>query len=327
MEITDTINTKAMIHKKITSLFILFVLPMFMLTSCYEDYIEDYDTSIAYFSTQKPLRTVIADRDMEIKVGISIGGKRAVNTNDWGRFKIEPELLDDTSFELLPGNYYRLADPNTFRVSNKNLAIADVAISFTDEFFADEKAADAYYALPFRLTESSLDSINVGSFDPLGNELLPAKDYSIVVIKFISNYHGTYYVKGKVDELDGSGNVVNTVTYNNSDLSRNITRDVRTLSVNTLLRPGLANMVVGNKEGVQITVNPDGNSEKVYPVTVETPQGYTALTETSGTYYGNKDKPEIALKYKYKKGGKTYSVEETLVLRQDPLEDLRFEEW
>lgn len=301
--------------------------PVLALTSCYDHYIEDYDVAIAYFSTQKPLRTVVAGRDMKIKVGVSLGGKRAVNTNDWAKFKIDPSLLAGTGFTLLPEQYYNLANPNTFHVSNGNLAIADVEITFTDDFYADAKAADTYYALPFRVTDTSLDSINAGAFDPMGNELLPAKDYSIVAIKYVSAYHGTYYVKGKLDELDDAGAVVNTTTYSDADLSRNITRNIFTISAKEVQRPGLANFVLADNEAVKITVQANDNTDKVYPLTVEAPSGCTALSEASGTYYGNKERPEIALKYQFKKGGKKYRVEETLVLRQDPVNDLRFEEW
>ena len=36
------------------------------LTSCYEDYIEDYETTSAGFAISNPLRTVISDRNMSI---------------------------------------------------------------------------------------------------------------------------------------------------------------------------------------------------------------------------------------------------------------------
>ena len=134
-------------------------------------------------------------------------------------------------------------------------------------------------------------------------------------------------MRGKLDELDNLGVVINTTNYSNSDLSRNLTRNIFTISKNEIQRPGLANFVLADNEAVKMTIVPNGNADKVYPVTVETPPGCIALSEASGTYYGNKEQPEIALKYKFTKGGKYYSVEETLILRQDPMKDLRFEEW
>ena len=39
---------------------------LLLMTSCYEEYAKDYEYSTTYFASQKPLRTVIADRDMSI---------------------------------------------------------------------------------------------------------------------------------------------------------------------------------------------------------------------------------------------------------------------
>ncbi len=291
--------------------------------ACYEDYEKDFDYTTVYFGTQQPLRTVIADRGMSIKVGVNFGGTRAVDENCWAQFEIDPSLLTGTTMTLLPAEYYRLADPNTFRISNKNLSIADVAVSFTDAFYADPNSMKNYYALPFRITSSSADSIHGGSFDEDGTSVIKAKNYSIVAIKYISTYHGTYYVKGTMTDL-GTGT---KTVYSNSDLSQNITRDIFTISTKTVQRPGLANNAVVATEAVKMTIVPNGSPDKIYPVTVETPAGCLALSDTEGTYYGNKERPEISLKYKFTKGGKNYSVEETLILRQDPEKDLRYEVW
>ncbi len=299
------------------------------MVSCYNDYETDYDYTIAYFSTQKPLRTVIEGRNMEIRVGMSIGGRRTVNVNDWATFTIDPTLLDGTSLTLLPENYYRLSDPNTFRVSNPNLAIADVGITFTDAFYADPEAIGTHYALPFRAVESSLDSINRGSYDSGGNELLPAKDYTVVAIKYISRYHGTYYVQGTLEELNDQGETVTTTPYEEKDLSKNITRDLSTVSAQTVLRPGFANQVPDDQKptGMWLTVSSEAGSDGKYPVTITTPSGYPTVAEASGTYDPTGERPQFALTYKFTQDGKTYRVTETLILRQDPEKDLRFEEW
>ena len=65
-----------------------------LMTACYDDYEKDYDKSSVYFASQKPLRTLVADTDMSIKVGVAIGGKREVHTDDWATFEIDPSLLD-----------------------------------------------------------------------------------------------------------------------------------------------------------------------------------------------------------------------------------------
>jgi hypothetical protein len=284
-----------------------------LLSACYENYVDDYNYSAVGFAIEKPYRTVIADRDMEIRVGVSIGGKRAVDMNDWATFAIVPDSVPSGK-TLLPESYYTLSDPTTMRVRKSNLPVADVGIKFTDSFYSDPDAISGKYVLPFTITDSSLDSVFRAS--------------TIVCFKYISTFHGAYYVKGKLFELDApGGNTVNTVTYSESDLTKNITRDVSTLDRYTVVRPGVANYTVIPAEKVQLRIVPDDNADKTYSVEVGTAPGGVTITDGNGVYYGNKANPEMELRYAFTKGGKNYRVEETLILRQDPLYDLRVETW
>lgn len=299
---------------KSIKIFLAVVFSALFMTSCYEDYIEDYKYTSAYFASQKPLRTVIADRDMTIDVGVAIGGKREVDMNDWAEFEIDETLLNGTGLTLLPKEFYTLSDESVMRVSKSTLPVASVTISFTDAFYADQNTMKQHFALPFRVVSSSLDSILVG------------KETSIVAIKYISTYHGTYYVKGTVTEVDNNGNPVegsDPVAYSNADLSKNITRNLSTVSRNTVIREGLANLRTGvPNEKLQIVFNEDNT------LTVGTAEGGTAITDGSGSYeYDSDGVLTLSLSYIYVKNGKKYRAIETLIRRQDPLNDLRFEEW
>lgn len=278
------------------------------LTSCYEDFLKDYNYTAMYFSSQKPLRTVIADRNMDIRVGVAIGGIREVNKADYADFVIDGELLDGTGLTLLPENYYSLSDPSRMKVSSPNLPIADVTISFTDDFYNDDLAAGKHYALPFRVVSCSADS------------LLEGKTTSIVAIKFQNRWQGTYYVKGSVSEVDAEGNLTGTVTYSRNDLSTNITRGISTVSRSTSIRAGVANTTASG-EKVLLTFNEDGT---VVPSMAD---GGITITSGSGTWDDSGERMVITLNYIYQKGGFNYSVEEELYRRQDPLKDLVFEEW
>ena len=289
----------------------LFAAAFFSMVSCYEDYIKDYDYSATYFASQRPLRTVIADRGMTIEVGAAIGGKREVDVNDWVRFEVDPALLEGTSLTLLPENCYSFSEPGMMRISKSNLPIADVTVSFTDAFYELPEATGTYYALPLKLVDSSLDSI------------LTTKNTSIVAIKYISTYHGTYYVQGALKTLDASGNVTETVSYNDSDLSQNITRSVVTVSRDVVYRQGLANLPTDDAaDKVQMQMNPADKT-----VTVTSADGGIAITDGSGTFDDSGERLVINLSYRFTKDGVNYQVDETLTRRQDPLSDLRYEEW
>ena len=261
------------------------------------------------------MRTLIADEGMSIKVGVAIGGKREVHTDDWATFEIDPSLLEGTGLTLMPSNYYQLVNPNKMTVSNPNLAIADVEVTFSNDFYNDNAALNKYYAIPFRLTGHNQDEV---STDVNGN----LKDYSIVVVKFVSQYHGTYFVKGKITNMSTQ----QITEYNNQNLSQNITRNFISLARNKVQRPGFG-QTLENNESINLTVNPDGS------VTVEA-GGSTPITNASGTLDPEAEslefvgkQPKFTLSYRYTKAGITYQVDEELIRRQSPEADLRFQEW
>lgn len=280
--------------------------------SCYEKYVYDYEYSTVGFAIENPLRTVIADRDMKIYVGVSIGGKRQVDMSDWATFEIAPSLLSGTGLTLLPENYYRLDDPERFTIRKSNLPVADVGISFTDEFYADPLAAGKHYALPFSITDSSLDSVY--------------RQSSVVAIKYISTYHGSYYIGGSMREIQ-NGTVTNTTMYGGTDLSQRAVRDLTTVSPTVLIRPGVGDFPVSGREKVQLTFKPETLSNGVMDVEVGSAAGGIDIVGGTSMYDISADRPTLHLSYSFEKNGMTYSVDESLILRQDPYLDLRVEKW
>ena len=273
------------------------------LTSCYE-------TTNVGFALQNPLRTVISDRDMPIYVGVSLGGKREVDMNDWAKFTLDASLLEGTPLTLLPEEYYILEDPEIFKVRKSNLPVADVEIKFTDAFYTDPLSLTTHYALPFKVTESSMNTIREGA------------DYSIVV-----------------SEVDDNGNTIEgtTVVYKEKDLINNNTLELSTLAKNKLLRPGVANLAKSNINRFQLTIDNNGESGSDYNVQIEGIEGGVTIIEGNGSYIaqsptytfnsGDKPCPEVNLNYTYELAGKRYKVKEQLVLRRDPVNDLRVESW
>jgi hypothetical protein len=143
-----------------------------------------------------------------------------------------------------------------------------------------------------------------------GSATVAAKDYTILVVKYISPYHGTYYQKGKETNL--ATNVASS--YTNKDLSRNITLDLATLSLNAVKSPN-----AGKSANVPLNLNISNN-------TAVTITGNTANSVSgSGTY--DPTAKSFYLNYKYTNAAKNYSVLDTLILRQAPELDLRFETW
>lgn len=290
------------------------VMTILLTASCYEDFRQDYKFSSAYFASQKPYRTVIADRDMSVRVGISFGGRLHADPDDWGKFVLDNTLLEGTGLAALPEHYYSLSNNGMFTNRKPNLAIADVEIRFTEDFYSDPKSTGLYYALPFKLVESSCDSILAG------------KDISIVAIKYISTYHGAYYVQGKVTEYNTDGvTVSDTRSYDNADLSKNIVRNLGTKGRFILEKQGFADNAVdasNAKERMELVFDPIDKTVAVNPV-----EGCIEVFDTAGTFTDSGGRLTIDLSYSFIKDGKKFKVEERLTRRQDPLNDLVFEKW
>lgn len=298
--------------------YILLCVMALSVTACYDEFANDFDYSTVYFASQKPLRTVVADTDMKIKVGVAIGGKRTVDMGDWASFAIDSALLTGTTLTLMPENYYTLSDTSKMIIRNSNLAIADVDITFNEAFYNDPKSVSQYYAIPFKITGHNLDSIGKDQTGKL-------RDYTIVAVKAISKFHGTYYVQGQMVKLQPDGNPgtlkADSTIYNVKDLSKNLTRDISSLGRYVIQRPGFANNTLTAAEAIKLTVSQDGSS-----VVIEA-GGSTAISEASATLNATGSQPEFHLQYKFVKSGATYQVKEILTRRQDPVNDLRFEEW
>ena len=77
---------------RFTKLLLSALLLLVGITACYDDYTHDYEGADMGFCVTKPLRTVISDRDMNIYIGVAIGGKREIDMNDWAKFTLDASL-------------------------------------------------------------------------------------------------------------------------------------------------------------------------------------------------------------------------------------------
>lgn len=304
---------------------LLFVMGLVFIgvSSCdgYEDYVTDYEYSIVYFGTQKPLRTVVSYDEMTFKVGVALGGKQQNNTDEYVNFKIDSTLLDNTvlagaeNFTLLPGSYYTLSDYEEM-VIPKGRLIGDVTVTLDREkFISDALSTSETYALPLRITSSTLDSISSGSYDDEGNQIIGPKDYTILVVKYISAYHGVYYHTGTQVEAPGTSEQIETV-YDDADISKNETWSLSTVDANSVTTSGIGDFTDGS-----LILDFAADHSVVLSTTTE------GITNFSGSGIYDPENRSIALDYAFSRDGKPYEITEVLHLRRPPEEDLTFEEW
>ncbi|SHE65147.1 protein of unknown function [Mariniphaga anaerophila] len=302
---------------KISKVLILAFLLISLLNACeeYEEYIKDYDYSAVYFASQKPLRTIVARENMTFRFGVVLGGVRENTQEEWVKYRIEPDLLNvvegANKFKLLPESYYTLSNSELFKIPAGEF-IGDVTLTLNRELFtSDPLATQNTYALPIEIYETSADSILKGDASTA------ARDYTIIVVKYVSPYHGVYYQKGIEETLNDDGTVVAEVVYSEKDLSQNISKEYKTISLNEISTSGLNN---GRKGNLELSVNDD------YSVDIDVVDNNSiTLLNSSGTY--NSENSKFFLDYLFADDGINYHVTDTLILRQKPEFDLRYEEW
>jgi len=312
---------------------IIYVIGFFLVsafaTSCYDDYIEDYEETATYFSSQKPLRTIVPRTDnMEIEIGAVLAGLRNDNNEHYVNFVLDTAILDSvpeaSGLTLMPGSYYTLGsqsvnyseitnEPINFDIQKPFLRAIKVVFD-TEKFTKDSLSLENNYAIPLRIVETSLDSI-IGDGDSLTIE---SGNITIVVVKCISPYSGTYYSKGSQVELDAIGGTPDESTrldYAEEDLSKNDNGALKTIDINTVETFRISKTIGGR---LHLTVEENGDlgitSTDVSDLTINS----ASYDHATSTFTYNID---------FSRGSRNYNVSEQLILLQAVENELRREEW
>lgn len=294
---------------------ILVICLLYMISSCkkYAAYDTDFGITTTYFATQKPLRTIVSYGNMQFKVGVAMGGVRENTKDQTVTFAVDPTLLTTVagagSFTLMPSAYYTLSNSSTMTIA-KGSFVGDITVTLNRSLFtSDVNAVNRFYAIPLRIVNSTTDSVL------RGNATVPAKDYTILVVKYISAYSGSYYHKGVEERIDASGNVLETKTYTNADLVKNQVWTLNTVHADTVTTSGAG---VSTSGFLKLSIN--GTS-----VTVGA--GNAVVSSVTGTGTLDNTKKQFYLDYSFNIGANKFRVKDTLIQRNPPEQDLRFEEW
>jgi len=208
---------------------ILFFIAIGIISGCYDDYRNDYAYTTVAFSNATGgattphtlFRTVVMGEGLKLDAGIYLAGVRNNNRERWANFVIDESLLEGTPYELMPEEYYTLSNTSRFIIPAGDF-IGRVTITLDSSVFVNDKnAAKYHYAIPFRLIESSEDSI------------LITQSTQILVIKYINHFEGYYEHQGSFVTISDDGTELNKGTINNALLLSTVMLD--TVRTNGLL--------------------------------------------------------------------------------------------
>ena len=254
-------------------------------TSCYEDYVRDFDYSAALIAYQYNLRTFVLDEGEQFKVTVALTG---VMNNEQDRnveLSLDPTLLDGaltklsnsamtsgdyvakeiqaaklTELTVLPEDYYTVEGMNNLCIK-KGAHTAAVTLRATEHMRNDPKVFAPYYALGFKITKADVDQIPEG------------KDFAVIAVKCENRFYGTWSRSGKVTSYDAAGQVTK-VDYTGKSLSDESCYTLTTVDGETLK----VNRVAGTSGSMTIAF--DGND-----ITVSSEDGTVTGT---GKFDGSK---------------------------------------
>jgi hypothetical protein len=199
-----------------------FILLIFTMTSCYDDYVKDYTYNAVYFAYQYDVRTFVVGEGMQFDFGVGLGGtmtnsKQRVVTYSIDTTLITPaalaamkassttyiksEMTPVGAISLLNPGYYSLTNGSKFIIEKGQDAGKVTIRPDSAAFLADPKSLIPNYVLPLRITSAGTDSI------------LPLKRTIIIGIKYENMLFGNYWHGGQTIRFTAANVAKDTLKY------------------------------------------------------------------------------------------------------------------
>lgn len=288
------------------------------MTSCYDDYIEDFDYTSIYFPYQTNVRTFVVGEGMKIEVGAALGGVRENRQDRIVNFDMDKSLINATilaamkagasyikesvasvdTLKLLPSTYFTISDASKMIIKAGNHMGSVIIKADSAKFLQDAKTINATYAIPFMIKSADADSVQ------------NAKKYAVIGLKYENMLFGNYWHGGVTTVKDSTGKVVKTTKYFTTIPSPELKiMNLKTVAPNALVTTKISDQVGSMK----ITL--DGNK-----IIVSKAPGSTVDVLPDGQSVFNRSKllqdRRIILSYKYdNKDGTTSFAQDTLTFR------------
>jgi len=305
--------------KKILGLIILTAL----MSSCYKDYVKDYDYNAIYFPYQYDVRTMVVGEGMRIQVGAALGGVRE-NTIDrtvnytinntlitpailasmkTGATYIKNAVATTTTLLPLPTAYYSLSNVSQMIIHKGDHSGYVTLTVDSTKFLTDPLTLNGNYAVPFYITSATTDSI------------LPLMRSNVVAIKYENMLFGNYWHGGRTIRKDATGKPLDTLNYPTTiPVPEAKIWILKTTAPWDLIVNGYSDQVT-TKAGGEFKITLNGTNVVISSVT-----GSTKVVLPDGASTFNKPKllqdRKLFLNYKYANAdGTTSYAKDTLTFR------------
>lgn len=327
--------------KRIVYLLAGLMIVMTSLYSCKKSDVthDNFKYTSGYFPYQFPVRTIILgdyifdnsnDNDHKFIISTHIGGVYENDKNREFQIEVDKSLSNNILFNnngdtvhAMPDNYFKLMSDKI--VIPKGKMSGGVEVQLTDAFFADSNAIKLSYVVPVRINikgSKDVDTILVGQSDNPGADpriaadwAVPPKDFTMFAVKYINEYHGTYFHYGKSQVKDGTGTLAEDTTYSTEDVVKNPTSKLITTGRHqVLLNTSLNSNILTGEVSMLLTFN--GNN-----CVITAAAGSAYMISGTGEFkpneyaWGDKKRNGIVLTYTVSDGTNTATVNDVLVSR------------
>jgi len=288
------------------------------MTSCYKDYIEDFDFTSIYFPYQTNVRTFVVGEGMKVEVGAALAGLRENSQNRIVNFTMDNSLITAdilaamkvgagyikdavasvTALKPMPTTYYSISDKSKMEIKAGNHMGSVLIKADSAAFLNDTTTLRPVYALPFMITSADADSIRVG------------KGSAVIAFKYENMLFGNYWHGGVTVVKDAAGNVVKTTNY----FTTIPTPEIKIMNLKTVAPNALVTNKISDQTGsLKLTLS--GTT-----ITVSQANGSAVKVQPDGASTFNRSKllqdRRIYLKYKYANAdGTTSYATDTLTFR------------
>lgn len=298
---------------------VLSALALLSLSSCYDDYVKDYDFSAVYFAKQINTRTVVIGEGQKIQVGAVLAGVMENKSNRAVNFVLDNSLVTAdvlskmkgadpyikeavsgvSELKTLPSDYYTLSNDETITIP-KGDHLGTIDLTVTDKFVSDPAAIRATYVLPLKIVSADADSINQD------------KSTTVIGLHYENTFYGNYYHGGVAEKTTPSGQK-ETITYHSViPQPDKLIWNLSTVAPNALVTNQILNGTVTGK--MKLTMQEDGS------ILIGSVEGSPIEVKADGASSTNKAKllqdRQLFLKYQFKDAeGNTYHATDTLTFR------------
>ncbi|MCK3685343.1 DUF5627 domain-containing protein [Maribellus sp. YY47] len=310
------------------------------LAACHNFDIEhpDFEYTSGYFPYQFPVRTLVLgdyiydntnDNAHKFVISVAMGGVYENNQDREFEIEVDNSLCDQILFNAngdtiraMPSSYYTLSSSDKIVIPSGEMN-GGVIVQLTDAFFNDPLAIKLGYVVPIRLIGSTdVDTVLSGSSTNPNADVrvssqwaVAPKNFTMFAVKYINEYHGTYFHYGASKVKDSGGSELESKTYSEKYVENNPTAKLVTTGRNQVSLTTSLNSDVMTGE-ITMLLNFSGNK-----CTITSAEGAAYTVSGTGEFkskaysWGNKERDGIVLNFTISDGQQTYEASDVLVAR------------